>query len=128
MSSINLTSAERREAVAIMRERYPKFDRSLLTKATNSDRYGVVIHPEGEARLRNRFPAVFGRQLAQPDMANKPRRKSGGHRLTCRVQCRLEDEVYLDLLRLIKEDGYSTVQSWLSDVLNGYVAAYRRLG
>lgn len=122
---ITLTSAERREAVAVIRERYPKFNKSLFYKATNPDQYGVLLRSESAALLRQHFPEKFGEEepeTAAPEAGTKKHHASGGHRLTCRVQCRLEDDVYLELLRMIKEDGYSTTQSWLSDFITRFIA------
>jgi hypothetical protein len=49
------------------------------------------------------------------------RKKSGGHRLTCRVSCRLAENEFRLLQQHVKSDGYDTMQAWLAAQIKSYL-------
>lgn len=102
-----------KDMVAVVRELYPKFDKPMLSKCENGDSYGVNIRPDAIEALYSRFaPEILER---------KRRAKSGGHRLTCRIYGRLENDDYAALQQYIKADGYATMQDWLTAVVRQYL-------
>lgn len=111
-----------RDCVKTLKALYPGFDKTLLSKCMNTAHYGVVLHRNGMAALRQAFPELD----AQNAPESKMRRKSDGHKFTCRVQARLPDEQYSELQRFIRADGYCTMQDWISDQIRKYLKRKRR--
>lgn len=101
-----------KEMVAVVQRLYPKFDKTQLSKC-ESDEYGSELPEDAMQALY----AVF-----EPErLAPKKRRRSGRNRLTYRISARLEDDTYRELQQRIRTDGYETMQSWLSDVVQHYL-------
>lgn len=102
-----------REMVSVVKETYPKYDKTLQSKCERGDEYGIQIRQDALNSLYARFA---------PELLEKPEKKKGsGHKLKCRISCRLPDEVYADLKRFIKEDGFETMQDWLTHIVEEYV-------
>lgn len=103
-----------KEMVAVVQERYPKYDKTMQSKCERGNEYGVDLRPDAMEALYQRFdPAA----LAAPWR----RKKNSGHRLTCRISCRLEDKDYRALQQHIQADGYKTMQNWLTDMVQQYI-------
>lgn len=102
-----------KEMVAVVQKLYPKYDKTMQSKCERSAEYGVDLRPDAMEALYRRFDpgALVARQ----------RKKNSGHRLTCRISCRLEDEDYRALQQHIQADGYKTMQDWLTDMVRQYV-------
>lgn len=99
--------------VSVVKEIYPKYDKTLQSKCERGDEYGIQIRRDALESLFARFA---------PERLEEPKKKKGsGHRLKCRISCRLPDETYADLKRFIKEDGFKTMQDWLTSVVEEYV-------
>lgn len=109
------TPKENAEMIALVRERYPGFDKSLLSKCSNSEKYGVELIPEAMAILLERF----GQEL--PPEKPQDKRTGSGHRLSCRISARLPDADYAALQRRIEVEGYKTMQAWLADMVRQYL-------
>lgn len=75
----NKTPQENSEMLLLVKKKYPGFDKSLLSKCSNSERYGIELVPEAMAILMERF----GENT--PEKPQK-KRKSSGHRFSCRMQ------------------------------------------
>ena len=101
-----------KEMVSVVQQLYPKFDKTLLSKC-ESGAYGAELPDDALQALY----AAFAPELLTP----QKRRRSGRNRLTCRISARLEDDVYSELQQRIRADGYDTVQSWISDVVQHYL-------
>lgn len=104
------------DIVDTVKERYPKFDKPLLSKCKNGNVYGIDLRPDAVQELR-------GKYIPQEETAEKPRRKrdSSGHKLTRRIQCRLPDGQFDALQRYIRADGYKTMQDWMTERVNQYL-------
>lgn len=111
----NNTPQENAEMVALIKKSYPGFDKSLLSKCSNSERYGVELVPEAMKILLKRF----GQE--QPPEKPQKKRTSSGHRFSCRISARLPDDDYQALQRLIKAEGYKTMQAWVSAMVREYL-------
>lgn len=109
------TSKENAEMVALVKKSYPGFDKTLLSKCSNSERYGVELVPEAMKILLKRF--------GQEQTPEKPQKQRAGerHRLTCRISARLPDYDYQALQRQLKADGYKTMQAWVSAMVREYL-------
>ncbi len=102
-----------KEMVAVVQELYPKYDKTMQSKCERSAEYGVDLRPDAMEALYRRFdPAA---------LEARKQKKNSGHRLTCRVSCRLEGEDYRALQQHIQGDGYKTMQEWLTDMVRAYL-------
>ena len=98
-----------KEMVEVVRGIYPKYDKTIQSKCENSKLYGVELKRDAMKALIDKFAPEYNRI-----------RKSDGHKLKCRIHCRLEDLEYEKLMRNIRADGYTTVQDWLTAVVKRY--------
>jgi hypothetical protein len=94
-----------KEMVDVVRELFPKYDKTTQSKCENSDAYGVVLRPEAMQALRERF---------EPEKRDK-------HKLTCRISCRLEAEAYEALQQKLTADGYATMQELVTELVRRYI-------
>ena len=100
--------------VAAVQALYPKYDKTVQCKCENGEAYGVTIRPDAMKALYGRFA---------PGRLEPPKRtRHGQHRLTCRISCRLENEDYAALQRLIQVSGCATVQNWLTSIVRKLIA------
>lgn len=117
-----LADMQPRDAVELLRSKFPSFDKTVLSKCCNPSKYGCVLHPDGYTALRGRIGSGDEQELPQetPPEPQK-RRKSSGHKFTCRVAGRLPDEKYLRLQRYIRMEGYETTQDWVTAQVDAYL-------
>jgi len=100
--------------------KFPGFDKSLLSKVTRSDQYGVTLRREVIDSLVEEFA---------PDAKERvKRRRDGYHRLTHRIMCRLEESVYIELQQAQIASGHDTMQSYVADILKSHLENERRKG
>lgn len=102
-----------KDMVAVVQELYPKYDKTMQSKCERGSEYGVDLRPDAMEALYRRFDPG--------SLEARRRKKSSGHRLTCRISCRLEDEDYRVLQQYIQADGYQTMQDWLTDMVRQYI-------
>jgi len=102
-----------KEMVEVVRGIYPKYDKTMQSKCERGDEYGVQIRRDALDALYARF---------DPDHLAKAKKKKGdGHRLTCRISCRLEDDEYAALKKYVQADGFGTMQDWLAHTVRKYI-------
>lgn len=106
-----------KDMVETVQELYPKYDRYTQSKCEGE--YGIELKRDAMQHLMETFAA--------DELEAKARSRHGKHRLTCRITARLEDDEYADLLRYIREDGFDTVQDWLTDTVRQYLLRRRFL-
>lgn len=107
--SCSLPAADVVEAVKAV---HPKFDKPLLSKCKHPEDYGIAPLPS----------TIKAARALAPDW--KPNSRSGDrHRLTCSIRCRLETGIYQKLLAQIHQDGFNTVQAWLTAQVLAYINA-----
>lgn len=102
-----------REMVEVVQTLYPKYDKTLQSKCENGEEYGVELKRDAMQALMDRFAQSSG-------SATSSARKDG-HRYQCRLYCRLPDEQYGLLQRYIREEGYTTMQDWLSNMIDRFI-------
>lgn len=100
-----IPTAEIVETVAAI---YPKFDRFLLSKVRNGKKTGVRLRKDALDALTARFGET---PSAGAEGRRKPRRAK-----PMRISCRLTDEVYGTLQRLIARRGV-TMQRFLEEII-----------
>ena len=102
-----------KDMVEVVRELYPKFDKTVQSKCENGDAYGILLRPDAMDALYRRFaPDILeGRRLARRER----------HRLTCRISARLKNADYAALQQHLKADGYATMQDLLTDLVRRYL-------
>lgn len=102
-----------RDMVKVVRELYPKYDKTVQSKCENSEAYGVSILPDALEALYQHFA---------PERLQAPTpTKHGKHRLTRQISCRLSDGDFEALQQQIRADGYTTMQDWLSEMVRQYL-------
>lgn len=107
-----------KSAVELLREKFPSFDKTVLSKCCKPEKYGCVLHPDGYTALHDR---IVGEEPQKTSPVPQKRRKSSRHKFTFRVSGRLPDGKYLRLQRYIRLDGYTTTQDWVADQVDAYL-------
>lgn len=107
-----------KDMIDLVREHYPKYDKALQSKCEHGDEYGIDIRSDAMDTLLAKF--------APEQLEAKKRRRNGGHRLTKRIMCRLEDEDYSALVQYITADGYTDMNAWLVSTVRSYLAEKRK--
>ena len=95
-----------------IRELYPKFDKTVLSKCEHGEDYGIHIRADAVDALY----AKFAPELMEP----RKKARRGGNLLTCRISARLTDEAYAALQQRMKADGYATTQGWIAAMVAQY--------
>lgn len=95
--------------VSVVQGIYPKYDKTMQSKCERGDEYGIQLRADAMKALLAQFA---------PGWKSK---RSGGHRLTCRISCRLENDDYALLQQHVKADGFSTMQDWIADMVHRYL-------
>lgn len=102
-----------KDMVQVVQAIYPKYDKTMQSKCERGEEYGVQIRDEAMKALLARFA---------PDMlAESKKPRDDGHRLTCRISCRLESDEYATLLKYVNADGFYTMQDWLTYQVRQYL-------
>lgn len=96
---------DRQEIVDVVRQRFEGFDNTLISKCKNHQKYGVGLRREAVKLLRDHFAIEAPAAKRQP-LRRKPKR----------IQCRLTDEVYASLQRLLA-DRRQTAQEYLEAMI-----------
>ena len=107
-----------KDIVAAVQKIYPKFDKSMLSKSEQGSKYGVTLRRDAMDALIDEFAPESKEAIMK--------RRNGGHRLACRISCRLEKDDYGLLQQLIREWGYMTTQAWLSDLVKSCIKQHRK--
>ena len=107
-----------KEMVAVVQEKYPKYDKTLQSKCERGDEYGIQLRQDAMAAILAKFSPL----LIQPAAT----KKGDGHKLTSRISCRLSDEEYAELQQFIKADGFDTMQAWLTHRVRNYIKRKRK--
>lgn len=102
-----------KEMITVVREIYPKYDKMLQSKCEHGDEYGVDIRYDAMDALL----AKYAPELLEAEK----RRRRGGHKLTKRIACRLEDDEYDRLVKYVKEDGFDQMNAWLVFTVRQYL-------
>ncbi len=102
-----------REMATVIQRRFPKFDKTVLSKCEHGEEYGVEIRPEALDALYAEFDPG-GKPPQKP-------RKADGHRLTHSVKARLPDGLYAQLQRQMEADGYATNQDLITELVMKYI-------
>jgi len=100
-----------KDMVSVVRDLYPKYDKTMQSKCERGNEYGIQIKQDAMNALLAKFA---------PELLNAKKKKDG-HRLTCRISCRLEDEEYKTLKKYVKAEGFDTMQAWLTHKVRQYI-------
>ena len=104
----------RDDMVDCVKGKFSKFDEALFHKCEHGDKYGITLRREA-------FDAILDAFFSEEVKKAIKKRRRGGHKLTKRIQCRLTDETYDQLMLYIGRAGYTTVQDWLSAIVGRYI-------
>lgn len=119
-SALELLKMEPKEAVSLLREQFPSFDKTVLSKCSKPEKYGCVLHPAGYSLLRALAVEVdeTACQEAPPAL---PVRKRYRHKLTRQVSGRLPERKYDTLQHYLRLDGWETTQDWVTAQVDIYI-------
>ena len=107
-----------KDMIDLVREHYPKYDKALQSKCEHGEEYGIDIRSDAMDALLAKF--------APEQLEAEKHRRNGGHRLTKRIMCRLEDDDYSALVQYITADGYTDMNAWLVSTVRSYLAEKRK--
>ena len=93
----------RKEIIATLTEKYPKFSKVTASMIAHPERYGVCLTKEAEAYLKKTYP--------EKRKAPTKRAKSN------RVAVRLDDWEYLRFRKAFEESGEKSVQNYLEKII-----------
>jgi len=97
---------------------FPKYDKMLQSKCEHGEEYGIDLKSKALDALLEKYA---------PELLEKERhRRNGCHRLKCQVACRLEDDEYAELIKAVKDDGFDTMQSWLTFSIRKYLKSKKK--
>lgn len=106
-----------RELVDAVQTIYPRFDKSLLSKAKNAERYGVEICGDALKHLWLTYA---------PEEYAKRKRQSDGHKLTRRLQCRVDENLYEEFIEESHKCGFKDTNECLVELVLYFVSTGRR--
>lgn len=104
-----------KDIVTLVQEKYPKYDKTLQSKCERGEEYGIDLKSDA-------MDAILAKYAPEELEAIK-RKRRGGHRLICKISCRLEDDEYSQLIIAIKDDGFDQMQAWLTYMVRNYLKA-----
>lgn len=87
---------------AVHRADYPKFNKVLLSQCEHPEKYGVQLVPEAAASIK---------------ALDAPKNRVDRRKKTNRYYFRLTDDQAKILDRLLKKNGYATVQSFCEELI-----------
>ena len=98
------------EALALIQKTYPSIDKPLLSKCCNPDKYGASLdYALIESVIRQAAPEVW----------EKYKRHTDGHRNKRRIYIRVPDDLFDELTAAMKEDSFASFQEWgYAQILN----------
>lgn len=102
-----------KDMVETVKAIYPKFDKALQSKCEHGDEYGIELMKRAMDELYSIYAPEMLQQIKHI--------RDGRHKLKKKVMCRLPDEDYELLQQYIREDGYATMQDWLSLQITKYL-------
>ena len=118
MKDIKTSGVSCKDAVKVVKRRFPSFDKSLLSKATKPEKYGIVLHQLSERLLIEAFP-VLKDDAPQEAIPAPTARKNDYHKLTRKVFCRVTDAEGDLLQQRLAADGL-TIQAFFTMIIRKY--------
>lgn len=101
-----------KDMVAVVRQLYPKYDKTVQSKCENSDAYGVSIRSDALTALYAKFAPELLEARSPP--------KKDYHRLPCRISARLSKNEYALLQQHLRADDIS-MQEWITAAVRSYL-------
>ena len=99
-----------KQIVEVMREKYPKYDKTIHSKVERPEEYGIRLLCEAE----NLIEEAFAGTAVQA-------KKRDGRRLPCRVQCRMSKARFERLQQALRAEGFETVQAGVAHISARYL-------
>lgn len=102
-----------KDLVSIVKDRYPKYDKTLHSKCKRGSEYGILLRPDAIKAICTKFDIA-------PQEPQKPK-KQDNRTFPCRISCRISQAEFEQLQLLIRNDGFDTMQDWLSAQIRYYL-------
>ena len=118
MIDLKKSGVSSKEAVRVVRQRFRSFDKTLLSKATNPGKYGIILHPESERLLIDSFPELDDGIPIKPIPAPVAGKRDY-HKLTHKISVRVTETQKALLQQRLSDDGL-TAQTFFTTVIEKY--------
>ena len=113
-----------KDIALVIREKFPKFNRQLLSQCEQYEKYGVILHPDGLKAFCEAYGIKLQLQPAEedPEPGPEPPVKKQVHRkLERKLTVRVTTGDYERLEKRLQDDGYDTLQAWLYAIIKNYL-------
>lgn len=117
------------QMVAVVQRLYPKYDKPLQSKCEHGDEYGIDLRRDALDALKAEFTPgteqIETETAGQNERTQDKLRRTENRRLPCRIYGRLSKTAYTELQQAIRADGYVTIQAWMENAVERYLAERR---
>ncbi len=120
------TGSMAKDVAMVVREKFPGFNRQLLSQCERWEQYGIIIHPDGLRLICEAY------DMPLPDTSDEPvevkvedpaQKKTENRKLDRKFTLRTTVAKYSRIQRIIEKKGYKSMQDWfnamLDDLLGG---------
>lgn len=114
-----------KDVAAVVQNRFPKFNRQLLSQAEAYEKYGVIIHPDGLRAICDSYGVRLLETSIQDEDPKPSKKKPERRKLGRKLTFRMTNGDYEVLQKRVQEDGFDSIQAWLyakiTELLGGVV-------
>lgn len=100
----------RKNAIAALNNKYPKFGKATMTMICNPDDYGVQLVPDAERKLIDEFGWHAG-------LSVRKRKSDANRKKKNRLTLRLDDSLYEQLQTVYNRTAFASMQDFLEAAL-----------
>lgn len=112
------TGTMSKDVALIVREKFPKFTRQLLSMSSNYGEYGVIIHPDGLRVICEAYGIALNPAPDIPITVEEPApKKSENRKLGRKVTFRVTNGDFEIIQKRVLDEGYDSVQAWLYAII-----------
>lgn len=116
-----VTGTSNSDEKAVLKARFPKYDRATHSMVSHPESYGVELTDEAQQLLISVFGPGPG--LGENPRKRKSTRSHENRRCPNRFYFRLDEKTAAGFALLMKNRGYSTVQDFVSSLITSLVEA-----
>lgn len=108
------TGAMAKDVALVVRDKFPKFNRQLLSQCGNHSEYGIIIHPDGLQAICTAYGISLNPVPDIPITVEDPApKKPENRKLGRKVYFRVTNADFEIIQKRIQDDGYESIQAWL---------------
>lgn len=110
------TGSMAKDVAMVVRDKFPNFNRQLLSQCERWEQYGVIIHPDGLRLICEAYnmplPSSYDVPITVEGESPTPK-KVENRKLGRKVTFRVTNGDFEVLQKRVQEDGFESVQAWL---------------